>query len=126
MCFLLDKAHLLVCRVARGGLPGDASLLLTKVSHGEPSGTRRKSVDVGTLVTSCVMRKNLTRNDRFSTGRDGRPPVDDLPRPFRLDLNASFQSAALAVERSARAIELAVEHGWADEPVVAVPTRPAA
>jgi len=40
-----------------------------------------------------------------------------------LDLNASFQSAALAVERSARAVELAVEHGWADEPVVAVPTR---
>lgn len=50
--------------------------------------------------------------------------MDDLPRPFRLDLNASFQPAALAVERSARAIELAVEHGWADEPVVAVPTRP--
>jgi LuxR family transcriptional regulator, maltose regulon positive regulatory protein len=33
---------------------------------------------------------------------------------------ASFQSPALAVERSTQAIELATAHGWTDEPVVAV------
>ena len=70
VCFLLDKAHLLVRRVARGGLPRACAprssssrsvrgrlSATTKVSYGEPSGTRRKSVDAGTLVTSWVMRR---------------------------------------------------------------------
>ena len=67
VCFLLDKAHLLACRgrlpracAPRSSISRSARgrfSATTKVSHGEPSGARRRSVDAGTLVTSCVRRK---------------------------------------------------------------------
>ena len=39
------------------------SCVTIKISHGEPSSARQRSVIRGTLVTSCAMRKILTGND---------------------------------------------------------------
>ena len=55
--------------------------LTTKVSHGESSAARLRSVTGVTLVTICVMRVILARNDRFFTDRIRTPITAQAARP---------------------------------------------
>jgi hypothetical protein len=61
------------------------SCFTISVSHGEPSSTRRRSVDLGTLVISCVARRSWPEtmpvscaDDKFPRliGCRGRPSPD--------------------------------------------------